>query len=107
LAAAQREVHEETGYSFNNWRLVQVIQPYRKMEWFVYTWLAWDASGQDDSHIDAGEKISAQLLDFETLKGKITARQGYLAELQGLFQFLENVSDLQKLPEFSGQEVDR
>src|SRR5664279_401756 len=29
-AAAQREILEETGYSFKHWRLIKVSQPYRK-----------------------------------------------------------------------------
>jgi 8-oxo-dGTP pyrophosphatase MutT (NUDIX family) len=36
IAAAQREVHEETGYRFENWRLVKVYQPIAKMEWFIH-----------------------------------------------------------------------
>src|ERR1035437_4669906 len=35
-SAAKREVKEETGYEFKQWRLVKVWQPHTKIEWFIY-----------------------------------------------------------------------
>lgn len=106
-AAIQREVAEETGYSFNNWRLVKVSQPYRKMEWFVYVLLAWEVSGQQAPHLDAGEKITVQALPFNELKALVMKRVGYLGESGPLFEPLENLEQLLALPEFSGRNVDR
>jgi ADP-ribose pyrophosphatase len=106
-AAAEREVREETGYSFKNWRLVRVWQPYRKMEWFIHVWLAWDVAGQQEPHLDAGEKIDLQKVDFPTLKGLVMKRTGYLGDSISIFEDRDKLEDLLALPEFKGQTVDR
>ncbi|HVX56477.1 MAG TPA: NUDIX hydrolase [Candidatus Saccharimonadales bacterium] len=110
--AARREILEETGYRFNQWRLVQVRQPYRKIEWFVYVWLAWDVAGQQEPHLDPGEKISAKLLSFDEVKAQVlqddgASAQSYLGESRDIFGRVNSVDDLLALPEFEGREVDR
>jgi 8-oxo-dGTP pyrophosphatase MutT (NUDIX family) len=110
LSAAKREMQEETGYTFNNWRLIKVSQPYRKIEWFVSLFLAWDVAGQQAVQLDAGEKIKAELLDFDTLKELVMSNQEYyryLGENQDLFAKLASFDDLLAVPEFAGREVDR
>lgn len=107
LAAARREVAEETGYSFTNWRLIKVSQPYRKMEWFVYVWLAWDASEQRPTKLDPGEKITFQALAFDELKTLVMSDVGYLGESSTLFGAIDKLEQLLTLPEFRGQTVDR
>lgn len=106
-AAAQREIVEETGYSFKNWRLIKVWQPYRKMEWFVHVWLAWDVADQIPPSVDPGEKITVEKLSIEDLKQKVMGRVGYLSESAPIFENIESIDQLLKLPEFSGQTVDR
>jgi 8-oxo-dGTP pyrophosphatase MutT (NUDIX family) len=106
-AAARRELLEETGYTFDNWRLVKVWQPYRKMEWFIYVWLACEVDEQAEPHTDAGEKIKLQTLDFNTVKQLIIKRAGYLGESIDLFESIDSVEQLLVLPEFTGREVDR
>ena len=107
VAAAQREVLEEIGYRFKNWRLVEVKQPIRKIEWFTYLLLAWDAESKQPPHHDAGEKISAQEVSFDELKQLVMNREGYLAETADIFEPLHSLEDLMLLPEFHGQNVDR
>lgn len=106
-AAAQREIREETGYSFANWRLIKVWQPYRKMEWFVYVWLAWEVTDQQPPELDPGEKISLQCLDFEDLKFLVMQHAGYLGESSSLFEPLDSLDQLLALPEYQSQTVDR
>lgn len=106
-SAAEREVREETGFSFKNWRLVRVWQPYRKMEWFIHVWLAWDVTGRQAAHPDAGEKIDLKTVDFETLKGLVSKRTGYLGDSISIFEHLDNIDQLLALPEFRGKSVDR
>jgi ADP-ribose pyrophosphatase len=106
-AAAQREMREETGYSFQNWRLIKVWQPYRKMEWFIYVWLAWDISEAGEPHTDAGEKITVRHLNFAELKQLIARRTGYLGESIDLFETIDTAEQLLTLPECTGQTVDR
>lgn len=106
-AAAKREILEETGYSFKNWRLIKVSQPYRKIEWFVYVFLAWDETGKQQPALDPGEKISVQLLDFDEVKALVAQRKGYLGESNDIFEAARNLDGLLALPEFEGLEVDR
>lgn len=110
-AAARREVLEETGYSFKNWRLIKVTQPYRKIEWFVYLMLAWDVTGEQASIPDPGEKITVRHMGFDELKALVLkkgrAGESYLGESIDIFEPLNGLDDLLALPEFKGREVDR
>lgn len=68
LAAAQRELLEETGMTFDTWRLLDVTQPHGKIDWLVYVFLATDFISQTDQKLDAGEKITVELIGFDQLK---------------------------------------
>jgi len=104
---AAREVLEEIGYSFANWRLIKVEQPIRKIEWFVYLYVAWGKTDQTTPHHDPGEKITVRPVTFEELKDIVMSGDGYLGESAELFKDLHNVDDLMAIPEFQGKEVDR
>ncbi len=106
-AAAQREVLEETGYSFNGWRLIKVWQPYRKMEWFVYVLLAWGVADKQQPKLDPGEKITVQALDFQAVKDLVMQKVGYLGESSTIFEPIQSLPQLLELAEFQGSEVDR
>lgn len=106
-AAARREVQEETGYSFNNWRLIKVWQPYRKIEWFVNVLLAWDVAGQQEPKLDPGEKITVENVDIAKLKQLVLNRTGYLAESEDIFAGIDNIDQLLALQAYEGAEVDR
>ena len=106
-AAARREVAEETGYTFKQWRLIEVIQPHNKIEWFIYLLLAWDVDNYDQPHLDAGEKISLEQYSFEDLKTLVLNKAGYLGNAQELFRNLKSIDELLMLPAFEGQQVDR
>ncbi len=68
LAAAQRELLEETGMAFANWRLLDATQPHTKIDWLVYVFLATDFVSQTKQTLDAGEKINVTLIEFDALK---------------------------------------
>jgi len=106
-SAVKREILEETGYTFRNWRLVHAWQPYRKMEWFVYAWLAWDVADHRAPAPGPGEKITAREVDFKTLKDLVMKRTGYLRDSVPIFENLDSLKELLALPEFEGREVDR
>lgn len=57
LACAQRELLEETGLRFNTWKLVAAWQPARKIEYFVYVFVASDFAGEQAPRVDAGGEI--------------------------------------------------
>lgn len=104
LTAAQREMHEETGYEFQNWRLAQVWQPQTKIEWFIYLFIAWDGAKTAEPHVDAGEKVGIKLLPFEKVKELVLAKTGYLGESEALFANINSLQELLGLPEFEGKE---
>ncbi|MFI5275215.1 MAG: NUDIX hydrolase [Candidatus Saccharimonadales bacterium] len=105
--AIKREVQEETGFRFKNWRLLKVKQPHTKIEWFIYTYLAWDVEARTDPHLDGGEKITVEHLPFEKVKQLVVEKVGYLGEEEDLFMNANSAQDLLLLPEFRGKEVDR
>lgn len=105
--ATKREVLEETGYTFKNWKLVKVSQPYRKMEWFVYVMLAWDVESKQEPKLDPGEKITLQKVPFDDLKQMVFGDRDYLSESRDIFGSLSSTQQLIELPEFEGQTVDR
>ncbi len=107
LEAAQREVREETGYDFKNWRLVQVWQPHGKIEWFIYFYIAWDVAGSIAPHLDAGERITVEHLSFDETKRLVMNNDGYLGEAHGLYENAVSIEDLLALPEFVGNEINR
>jgi 8-oxo-dGTP pyrophosphatase MutT (NUDIX family) len=107
LAAAKREILEETGYEFASWRLVGVMQPFAKLEWFVFTYVAWDVLGQSATNHDAGERITAELKAFDELKELAKNEAGFLGESRRLLEHAERLEDLKHLPECKGVMVDR
>jgi len=107
LEAAKRELFEETGYRFADWRLVEVRQPLVKLEWFVHTFVAWNVTERTKAKGEAGEKILLQLMDLPRLKQLIRTRENYLGESAELFRDAARTEDLKSLPEFKGKEVDR
>ena len=105
--AAQREIHEETGYRFVQWRLISVVQPHNKIEWFVHVYLAWDVASHDQPHLDPGEKITTESYSFADLKDLVLNKAGYLGNAQNLFRELKSIEQLLALPPFDGKSVDR
>ena len=74
LAAAKRELREETGLVMRNWKLIKVEQPFGKFDWLVYTFLATGLEEQVAQSLDAGEKIELELLGFDEVK-KLSASE--------------------------------
>jgi len=65
LACAKRELLEETGMKFKNWRLLLAYQPALKIEAFVYIYLATEFESQTTPKTDAGEQISLHPVNFD------------------------------------------
>lgn len=107
LAAAQREIAEETGYEFENWRLVNVVQPENKLEWFAYIYVANKVVGRHQSQNDGGEKITIRLTSFEDTIRYVHENRGLIGKSRELFESVLSVDDLKAMPEFQGKEVDR
>lgn len=84
LAAAKREMLEETGMSFRNWKLIRVKQPFNKIDWLVYTFLATGFEGCKEQNLDAGEKIEVLALDFDKIAELARSSDGKYLRLQEL-----------------------
>ncbi len=106
LEAAKREMREETGMTFKNWRLIEVIQPAAKIEWFVATFLATDFEAQIKQQLDNGEKIDLWLESVEEIR-ELTLNGTYVSYMRPLFSRINNLDDLLTWPDFTGKEVDR
>lgn len=65
LAAAKRELLEETGYASNDWALWCEENPVEKIIWTVYTFIARNCFYKQPPHLDAGEKITTRLISFD------------------------------------------
>lgn len=64
LMAAQREMREETGLEFKDWKLVNAHQVVSKIDWLIYTFVATDLIHRGSQHLDAGEKIEVLPVTF-------------------------------------------
>lgn len=103
LEAAKREMLEETGMSFKNWKLIDIIQPLQKVEWFIYTYVATDFENQSETKHDAGEKIEVLNMTFEGIK-KIDSEIARFD--QGIFSKYANIAELINSPECAGKEYE-
>lgn len=107
LLAAKRELLEEAGLAFSTWRLINVVQPLTKSEWFIYQYLATDLENEivHKPELD-GEKIIVMEKTIEEIKALLQSpKRGHLPA--DLFNTVNSIEDLTNMPEFRGQEVDR
>jgi len=65
LAAAKRELLEETGYVSDDWELWREENPVDKIIWTVYTYVARNCVYKQPPCLDAGEKITTRLISFD------------------------------------------
>ena len=65
LAAAKREMHEETGYEADDWELIDAVQPVSKIEWSIFTYIARGCRNVAEQHLDSGEKITLKSVSFD------------------------------------------
>jgi ADP-ribose pyrophosphatase len=105
LEAAKREVLEETGYEFTNWKLINVTQPHTKLEWFIYFYIVWDGHKTSEPHLDVGERITVNGLAFAEAKSFVVNKSGYLGESMEIFENAQSIDDLLAVPEFKGREI--
>lgn len=107
LETAKRELREETGLTFRNWRLLEVTQPAAKIEWFVAVFLATDLLEAVAPQLDVGgERITVRLETVEAVR-ELTMKGTYVSYLKPFFSQVRSLTDILALPEFTGREVDR
>jgi len=106
LEAAKRETAEETGYSFEKWKLIEVIKPQEKLEWFLYSYIACGKYTKGEARVDGGERVKVDLRTFDEVKALGKAGEQRFKEQTKLAK-AENLEDFINTSEFEGQEVDR
>lgn len=82
--AAKRELLEESGYVSGDWELFATEDPYSKMEWTIYYYIARDVKKIQEQTLDPGEKIEVlekNFLDFVTLVDQPEFRGGKFADM--------------------------
>jgi ADP-ribose pyrophosphatase len=81
LAAAARELREETGYEAAEYVLLDAVQPSSKIEWAVYTFVARGCRKVDIQHLDAGEKVAMELISFDQFVQVVSAEDFHEVDL--------------------------
>lgn len=80
LAAAKRELLEETGYEAEEWVLWDAQHPTSKIDWVIYTFIAKGLKKVADLNLDSGEKIELLPVSFDEFL-EITSDIGFVVRL--------------------------
>lgn len=99
LDAARRELLEETGLTFSEWRLLDVSQPHAKIEHFVYVFLASGLVHAIPPRPDNGERIRARFVDLATAK-RVAAQPNSRGMPIRILSQLNSVAELLAWPAF-------
>ncbi len=100
LRAAQREMREEAGMRFRDWRLIGVKQPYTKVDWLDYLFLATGFIDQGEQALDGGEIIEVLEMEFEEFRELAMDPKNYhLSFMARMWEEVRSLEDLLKLPE--------
>lgn len=97
LAAAKRELREEAGMTFKNWKLVEVRQPYSKMDWLIYTFIATDFEAQGPQELDGGEKVKVLEVTLDELR-ELAKLPNSKFLLRDFMKDIRSVDELKNLP---------
>lgn len=101
LEAAKREVLEETGYSFETWRQVMVIEDQPKIQHAVVYFIAQDVISRGEQQLDVGERIEVRLQDFVSLKQDVLMQKDqYIHYAREIFKRADSIKELKNLQSF-------
>jgi len=99
--AAKREVLEESGLKFKNWRLVSVAQPVSKIEWFVPLFVAWDVESKINAEPGPGEIIEIEELQFSDFRKLFADKR--INFLPDNIKSAGSIKELTELSEYNGE----
>lgn len=94
LEAAKRELREETGLEFRDWKLVKAVQPFNKIDWIIYTFVATGFIRRGPQELDGGEKIEVMAIDYADF-----LRLEHAPEARYVEAIASSVEELRALPE--------
>lgn len=100
LEGAAREMHEETGMVFKNYKLIAMTQPLTKIDYIVYLFLATGFVRQDEPHVDEGERISVQLATYDEFARTFGGSKHGKSLWKDLVLEAGSIEGLQNLPEY-------
>ncbi len=96
LAGAKRELLEEVGLEFANWKLVEVKQPFNKIDWLVYTFVASGLVRQTEQHLDSGELIEVELATISEIQKLAQTKDSQYLRFK-YFDKIGSIKELQKI----------
>lgn len=99
LECAKRELLEETGMRFKNWKLLGVKQLNVEIDWLTFVFLADGFEGQQPPHVDGGERIGVRELAYDEVLA-LAADYPTLQYAQGIIREAGSIAGLRALPSY-------
>lgn len=81
IAAAKRELREETGYEADEFILWKAVQPIGRIEWAVYVFVAKGARQVGEPSPGASEKIEVMTVSFDEFIARALQENFYQQEI--------------------------
>lgn len=85
LAAAKRELLEESGMTSDDWSVLNAQQVTSKIDWVIYTFIARGVKRIKEQNLDSGEKISLQEMVWDEFVSLVSHEDFRDIELSNLF----------------------
>lgn len=97
LTCAKREMLEEAGMKFKEWKLIHTQQSFPKIDHIIYTFLADTLESTQAPSLDPGEKIEVMRGSFREVKKLALADDSrYFA--REVFEAVDSIEDLRAMP---------
>lgn len=98
LTCAKRELLEETGYAASDFSLFFSTQPFSRVDWTIYTFIAKNCEKIAEQNLDSGEKIKLQFVNFDQML-KIILREDFRDRefALNLLRIKENKKEFERL----------
>lgn len=98
LDAAKRELMEEVGFVAKEWTLWKSVQPFSKIDWAIFSFVAKGIDKMSENKGDAGERIRLKYVTFdEFLEVVADPRYRDIEVSVAMFRILKDPEELQKL----------